>query len=68
MQSQSDTHRHNGRKEILYYNLNFSFHLGLNVCDLTDVARMNLAGTGPTESRGSRRPHSFLLLKLKRKL
>lgn len=49
------------------YNLNFSFHFGDNVCGLIDVARMNLAGTGPPiESRCSRRP-SFRL-KLRRKL
>lgn len=51
------------------YNLNFSFHFGLNVCGLMDVARINFAGTGPPprESRCSRRPPSFRL-KLSRKL
>lgn len=45
------------------YNLNFSFHFGLNVCCLTDVALMILAGIGPIESRCG-----FLRLKLNRKL
>lgn len=51
------------------YNLNFSFHFGLNVWGLIDVARINFAGTGPPprESRCSRRPPSFRL-KLSRKL
>lgn len=50
------------------YNLNFSFHLGDNVCGLMVVARINFAGTGPpSESLCSRRPPS-LRLKLNRKL
>lgn len=50
------------------YNLNFSFHLGDNVCGRMVVARINFAGTGPlSESRCSRRPQS-LRLKLNRKL
>lgn len=53
---------------IYYYNLNFSFHFGHNVCGFIDVARINFAGTGPpNESRCSRRLPSFRL-KLNRKL
>lgn len=53
---------------ICNYNLNFSFHFGLSVWGLIDVARMNFAGTGPPiESRCSRLPPSFRL-KLSRKL
>lgn len=51
--------------DISTNNLNFSCHFGLSVCGLTEVARMNLAGTGPTESRCWR---PSLRLKLNRKL
>lgn len=58
------------RSGFMTYNLNFSFHLGVRVCGLMEVALISLAGTGPpSESRCSRRPAPpSRRLKLSRKL
>lgn len=55
-------------KVLSTYNLNFSFHRGLSVCGLTEVARMNLAGRAPPKLSLCSRIRPSFRLKLSLKL